>query len=167
MRKHCFAAEIRVERAVGWKVPMPVARRDIYGLEFDWLAIDATGAIALCASAGYGEIPLAILRHSTSVESGADVDRRLIAALPVIGGHRVEGHGPGWCEEWRLLGARGLYVYDWRHWSGPYVRVIVPSAPLHPTRTTPDLLTLLPSIVLPELDFADSLSFSGTGLDSP
>jgi hypothetical protein len=44
--------------------------------------------------------------------------------MPEIGGHRVEGHGLGWCKDWRLLGNRGLYVYDWKHWSGPYERII-------------------------------------------
>jgi hypothetical protein len=55
---------------------------------------------------------------------------QLIAAMSETGGHRAEGRGRGACREWPLLGNRGVYVYDWKHWHGPYERIIVPNVPV-------------------------------------
>jgi hypothetical protein len=101
---------------------MPVSRQDVLLKEFDWFAIDSAGELATCSSAGWGEIPGIVLQQCAHADSPMEYIDRLIAVMPEIGGHRVEGHGSGTCREWPLFGNRGLYVYDWEHRSETYER---------------------------------------------
>ncbi len=151
---------------------MKQLRQDAFaGLEFDWFAIDCAGHLALCASAGWGEIPPAILEAASAGSDGgaggADPSRDLIQSLAEAGGHRCEAHGPGACGDWRLLGNRGLYVYDWVHWAGPYTRIIVPEVPVSVQEIGADLLASLNAIAAPHLRFADCSTFDGGKLGAP
>jgi hypothetical protein len=125
-------------------------REDVWGIEFDWWATDQDGHIAIFCSAGYGPIPLAALEDPRAT-ADADVAALLIDGLPSRGRWRAEGRGPGECREWVQLAERGLYVFDWAPYHGPYDRVVVPEVAL--TRSgLPDViasaraLLMLPSI---------------------
>jgi len=85
--------------------------------------------------------------------------------MPEIGGHRVEGRGPGACEDYRLFGNRGLYVYDWKHWSGPYERIIVPTVPVRADTLSSETLALLRAVNISQFTFASCRSFPGADVE--
>lgn len=110
------------------------------GIEFDWLMIDQLGHVALCTNAGFGDIPDQVLAggYHRCAEM-QDVLGQIPNLLPLRGSRSK-------C--WRLrplpdelidLGQRGLYFYDWRHWSGPYKRIIRPKVPLAAAELIPQL----------------------------
>jgi hypothetical protein len=140
-----------------------VTREEIFGLEFDWFAIDGDGLLALCSSAGYGEIPAEVLHACTTKEQPDRHIAELIARLPERGRYATEGRGPGWCEEWKQLGHRGLFVYDWRHWQGPYERIVVPDTPVKAEAVPAELIELLRPITLHQVRFANCPSFQVLG----
>lgn len=142
-------------------------RTDFLGYEFDWFAIDRAGCLALCSSAGYGEIPAIVIERSATASPPIEHINALIAALTERGRHRCEGRGPGSCSEWRLLGSRGLYVYDWDFWSGPYQRIIAPEVAIQASDLDPNLLDALAPVVLPGLHFAQHKSFHGSDVGVP
>ena len=42
-----------------------------WGIEFDWLAVDSRGQVALFTSAGYGAVPEAVLRNVPGVDEAS------------------------------------------------------------------------------------------------
>lgn len=145
---------------------MPISRQDVLLKEFDWFATDSAGELATCSSAGWGEIPAIVLQQCTLADSPMEHIDRLIAVMPEIGGHRVEAHGPGTCQEWPLLGNRGLYVYDWGHGS-TYERIIVPTVPVRADTLCSEILALLRGVTVSQFTFACCRSFPGAGLGLP
>src|SRR5215470_15055078 len=78
---------------------MPISRQEILGIvEFDWFAIDTVGEVALCSSAGFGEIPEIVLQQCSLADSPIQHLDRLIALMPEIGSLRADGRA------WRLQG---------------------------------------------------------------
>ena len=104
-------------------------REDLCGLEFDWFAVDRDDHIGVFSTAGYGEIPVAVLDGHIAPQD-VNCETNLVKTMPVAGGWSPEGRGPGRCQEWKDLAARGVYVFDWRHWAGPYERIILPGTPV-------------------------------------
>ena len=107
---------------------MPIPRELLLRVEFDWLAVDRCGHLAVVSTAGAGPIPAEVLKVGTERE--LTDPQSVIEALPILGNARAEGRGPGECTEWIEAGRRGVFVYDWRLNGGPYERIIVPEAPL-------------------------------------
>jgi hypothetical protein len=157
VRRCCFEARCK----------MPTSRQETLGKEFDWFAIDSAGELAACSSAGWGEIPAIVLQQCTLADSPIQHIDRLIALMPEIGSHRAEGRGPGKCWEWPLLGNRGLYVYDWKHWHGPYERIIVPTVPMRADALCSEILASLRPVTVSQFAFACCRSFPGAGLGLP
>jgi hypothetical protein len=106
--------------------PLP---EDVSGIEFDFVARDRDGHIALFATSGRGPFP-------SSVREDAQPEAELIRAFQISGKAIPEGRGPGTCVEWRQLGERGVFVFDWLRPAGPYERVISPSCALRLTDTS-------------------------------
>jgi hypothetical protein len=82
------------------------------GTEFDWIASDKEGRIALMSTAGYGNCP----KNASQCRDQADdiIDWILIEC----GLKNID-----------LLLARpekGVIIYDWAHWHGPYKRKYLP-----------------------------------------
>ena len=107
-------------------------RSDLEGTEFDWLLVDADGCLALCETAGFGEIPDGLLSRGTTalLNEYRESLCRLLLTLPENGSCTEENHGVGTDEETLAYGRRGLDVFDWVHWSGPYRRIVVPDCPV-------------------------------------
>ena len=144
---------------------MPISRQEILGIvEFDWFAIDSVGELTLCSSAGFGEIPEIVLQQCSLADSPIQHLDRLIALMPEIGSHRAEGRGPGACREWPSLGNRGVYVYDWKHYSGPYERIIVPDVPVRADALCSEILASLRPVTISQFAFASCRSFRGADL---
>ncbi|UPL47635.1 hypothetical protein [Hymenobacter sublimis] len=81
------------------------------GMDFDWFAVDTSGEIGLFASSGYGEIPLEVRRNFQAYDT---ITSGFI--LPRLGTSAV----------WKDYAWYGLFVYDWLHYSGPYIKQAEP-----------------------------------------
>jgi len=100
-------------------------RLEAVGLDFDWLASDAEGHVAVFSSAG-GEIPPdAVLRDM-------DAHVRALGALlatPASTHAAFAPSAPG-AERWRGAAERGLFVYRCRPEGGPYRLAAAPETPI-------------------------------------
>ena len=135
--------------------------RDLEGVEFDWLAFDRNGAAAIFTTAGYGEVPNSILAV-VGAASRAAMDESLnsiLDALAETSTYTEENGGVGVDREAPRFARRGLFVYDWGHWQGPYRRVLVPSAPAK-NELVVDLMSTEIRAALPvlEIDFLSTTS---------
>jgi len=52
------------------------------------------------------------------------------------------------------VAVRGFFVYDWKHWNGPYVRVAKPSVPLLAVDAEPEVRRLAELARLHLADFS-------------
>jgi hypothetical protein len=133
---------------------MALSPDDIVGLEFDWLAVDRTGSIALLCSGGWNSVPAEALLVASPGEPLISRSP-VLAALPEVCGFRTEGPGLGWCREWPALGRRGFYVYDSDQATGSYRCIIVPLAPVLASSLPSGLLRPFAPVVLGRTRFAD------------
>jgi hypothetical protein len=86
-------------------------RNDVAEREWDFLAIDRDGFVALISSAGYGSIPEAVLSLGVPVEAAV---AGLWAQLPVIG-ESLDRSGQdrsGDYSDWFKASKPGLYIYS-------------------------------------------------------
>jgi hypothetical protein len=131
-----------------------VSRRAFEGYEFDWFAVDTAGHIGHFSTAGFGPVPLSILDsldHTQKDEVWLLGEQLL--ALPVIG--RATGHLPGRIDDWLELARRGLFGFDWKHWSGPYRRAATPSVPIEFAALPAKFQPLVGLVTLPGIRFAE------------
>ncbi|MCP2263089.1 hypothetical protein ACFQHV_22150 [Promicromonospora thailandica] len=141
-------------------------RDDVVGREWDFLATDRDGSVALISSAGYGPIPEAVLSHGVAVET---VVEGLRTQLPVIGESldcRQQDRS-GDYSDWFGASRRGLYTYDWHVYDGFYKQVSAPSAVLRAEGLTPEISRVAALLRLPVL-FAETaqLSLDERGIES-
>ena len=107
------------------------ARAALEGGEFDWLLVDAVGAIAVCEAARFGEVPDVVLALGANrLDAYSDAVPAVLSSVPENGACSEENGDVGHDTETLGYGRRGLYVYDWEHWSGPYRRIVVPEHPI-------------------------------------
>jgi hypothetical protein len=88
-----------------------VIRRHIHefsNLEFDWLACDADGFVAMFSSAGFGAVP----EESVAAAEALDAALDRIKALPVIG-EATSMSGRTTPDDWIATARRGLFAFDW------------------------------------------------------
>gem|GEM_PF-6707561 len=76
-----------------------------------------------------------------------------LLALPVVG--QATGHLPGRIDDWLELARRGLFGFDWQHWSGPYQRAATPSVPVEVATLPTELQRLVRLIEWPGARFAN------------
>ena len=61
-------------------------RNDILGLEYDWLAVDQEGHVAVFSTAGGGRAPQAVLENTDVHDAGLDalmaLEPRLVGGTP-------------------------------------------------------------------------------------
>ncbi|MEU4523560.1 hypothetical protein AB0F52_33205 [Amycolatopsis sp. NPDC024027] len=123
-----------------------------WGTEFDWLAVDPSGSLAVLTSAGYGPVPKAVRDHVESVDAALG----LINTWPYVGGSISRPSDTGDYADWRDLAARGFYAYDWKDSSGPYARLAVPTTPLTVDNLTDEWITQMVVLARFTVDFASA-----------
>lgn len=99
---------------------------DIEGFEYDWLACDEAGNVALLTTAGRGYAPQVFLAAVDAYEAAIDG----LLAMPIAS--RVESAPVlrnGLVNTWRDAVERGAYAFDVEHHDGLYSRVGVPETP--------------------------------------
>jgi hypothetical protein len=138
---------------------MPDQFYDYEGSEFDWFLVDGKKRVALCSSAGFGDVPLSVLDGLTEDKLPTNEIPKLIEQTPELGGHEVEGRGPGKCIEFRQMANRGFFVFDWKHWKGPYERILVPEIHLTVGEQGIELPNSLRAVCVDQLNFERINSF--------
>ena len=103
------------------------SRADLWGWEWDFLAVDPVGHVAVLSSAGYGPIPAHVLEVRDAVERAVAIINSMPATRrSVHNHHRRDGD----YSDWYASSARGFYTYDWHHHHGPYELISSPAEPL-------------------------------------
>jgi hypothetical protein len=96
---------------------------DLHGAEFDWLACDADGHVALFSSAGGGYIPWPAWQQADAHVAAIDA----ILALPPSTAPRFAPQlGAGFENTWLQATERGLFAFDSHPNGGPYRLVAAP-----------------------------------------
>ena len=144
---------------------MPNQLYDYEGGEFDWFLVDGNKRVALCSSAGFGEVPVSVLDGLTNDNLPINEIPNLVEQMSKLGGHEIEGSGPGNCVEWRQMADRGFFVFDWRHWKGPYERVLKPEVYLTIESAVTILSANLRAVYIASLDLEHARSFQVADLD--
>jgi hypothetical protein len=123
-----------------------------FGLEFDWLAVDRKGHVALMLSSGYGPVPLTVLDRFAEVEDAVELLTGQLSVIAPMPKHDTRLYLTS--EPYEAV-ERGLYVYDWAIYHGPYRRQLVPSVAVTLGELPPPLLTVARFAPL-EVTFADA-----------
>lgn len=131
-----------------------MSRKAFEGGEFDWFAVDAAGWIGHFSTAGFGPVPIPVLEqldvdHQNSVWT---LDERILE-LPITG--TANGHLSGRIDDWLEMARRGLFSFDWKHWSGPYLKAATPAVPITIDAVPTDLRQMLWIVRFPAIRFAD------------
>ncbi len=100
-----------------------VSKNDIAGLEYDWVAVDVDGRIAVFSTAGAGEVPSEFLE---SIDKHEQVIEYLLNLEPVAEAISYPPVADGLKNTWRDLAERGVFAYDCSPNGGAYELVGVP-----------------------------------------
>jgi hypothetical protein len=127
-------------------------RVGLWGWEWDFLAVDVVGQVAILSSAGYGAIPEPVLAAREAVERAIAA----VASMPSAT-HAIQAeHGrDGDYSDWYTLSLRGFYTYDWHHYRGPYELISAPGEPLALSALPPSVRSAAAILTIPHA-FADS-----------
>jgi hypothetical protein len=108
------------------------------GLEFDWFALDAAGNIGLFSSAGFGPVPTTVQLHFQMHDHAAT---------------HLDWRAP---EVWKACAEQGLFVFDWQHWNGPYLKLEQPLGELD--AAFKDQILQIPQLTVFDLHFGEVAS---------
>lgn len=99
---------------------------DIAGYEYDWLAVDGDGHVALFSTAGSGFAPESFLRdidaHDVAIEA-------ILSAPPTTSVRFSPDVPPDRDNTWRRVAERGVFAFDTDPTGGPYRLVAAPGEP--------------------------------------
>jgi hypothetical protein len=105
----------------------PSSADEIQGFEFDWLASDNDGHVALFSTGGAGYAPDEFLRDTEAHHAAIDAILALPTSTVATFAPDVPAH---LVNTWRLVAERGLYAFDCDPCGGPYELVAAPAAPI-------------------------------------
>jgi len=136
-------------------------RFTIGGYEFDFLAVDDVGNVAMFSHAGWGPIPRSVVDRWLEATEAVDAVDELPATTAAV----EVPKGPGDYTDWLTKVERGLFAYDWHDTYGPYRLVAAPQQPRHidsmPTlRAYGDLVVLRTTFAM-----HDTIDFSSLGIN--
>ncbi len=122
------------------------SREYIEGFEFDWLACDADGHVALFSTAGGGYAPEEFLEDVEAHERAIGL---------------VLSEGPGGEDTWSRCGERGLFAYDSDYLGSPYRRIAAPERALRLEELPPQVVDVVRRVVFNGLRFSEENELSG------
>jgi len=100
---------------------------DIAGFEYDWLACDCSGQIALLTTAGSGYAPKALLTDTDSYDHAIELILNSEQTTTVVIYPNIDN---GLNNIWKAFSDRGIYGYDADYNNGKYSLVSFPASPL-------------------------------------
>jgi hypothetical protein len=130
-----------------------IEREDAVGLEYDWLAVDADGFVALFSTAGAGFVPDALLRDPEGFDGAIDAILEMPARTIADCDREL---APGRLNTWRRVAERGLFAFDSDPLGGPYRLVAKPHAPVRANGLPSSVASVAGRIVLPTVSFKNA-----------
>ncbi len=100
---------------------------EIRGTEYDWIAADADGHVALFTTAGGGYAPEEFLQDTDAHD---DAIAAILASPAVTTARFSPELGTDFVNTWRLVAERGLFAYDADIYGGPYRLDAAPEVPI-------------------------------------
>ncbi|MDP2306306.1 MAG: hypothetical protein Q8P18_09795 [Pseudomonadota bacterium] len=125
---------------------------DIRGLEFDWLASDADGNVALFSTAGGGYVPGEFLRDTDAHDRAVDSISGMRARTRALFAPRL---APGLPNTWLTMAERGVFAFDSDSFGGPYRLVAAPEAPVRASELPEAAAAVVGGLILEHLRFAE------------
>lgn len=124
---------------------------EILGFEYDWLACDGDGHVAIFTTAGGSPAPEEFLRdtdaHQRAIEATLALRPLTVAVFaPML--------NPGLDNTWLELAERGLFGFDGDPNGGPYAKVAAPLRPVHVDDLPPEAVAVARRLVFPQLIFS-------------
>jgi hypothetical protein len=98
-------------------------KKNYFGAEFDWLAVDREGHVGHFSTAGYGPAPLALTEHGKSQRAAFEYIKSLPKKRPVV---PLKFAGGGDLSDWQDMAKRGIFSFDHQDWQGPYQQMAQP-----------------------------------------
>jgi hypothetical protein len=100
--------------------------KDIWGTEYDWLAIDTDDRVVFFSTAGGGYAPAGFLEDTDAHEAAISA----ILSMPVsTAAEFAPMLGPAYVNTWQAVADRGLYAFDSDLNGSPYRLVAAPVKP--------------------------------------
>jgi hypothetical protein len=127
-----------------------IKREDAEGLEYDWLAVDAEGFVALFSTAGAGFAPAELLRDPEGFDAAISAILKTPARTAADCGRDLP---PGRVNTWRLVAERGLFAFDSDPLGGPYQLIAKPHIPVRAADLPTAIASVAGRIVLPAVSF--------------
>jgi hypothetical protein len=140
----------------------PKSADEIVGLEFDWLASDADGHVAIFSTAGGGFAPPEFLRDTEAHDVAIDA---VLASTPITQARHAPQLPPGVENTWRLVAERGLFAFDADPHGGPYRLVAAPKDAIHIADLPDAAVAVATQLVYPNLKFGDLQEVSSDMLE--
>ncbi len=131
--------------------------QDLIGLEYDWVACDEVGCVALFSTAGRSFAPPSLVQdvdaHDTAIRRILAMPRFTEAtAAPVVGAG---------CENtWRLFAERGFFAFDGDFNGGNYRRVAIPAKRRIVHELPPTVIAIVEETRLRDVRFGDTCSLT-------
>ncbi|MEU8659832.1 hypothetical protein [Actinoplanes philippinensis] len=134
---------------------------DILGAEYDWLAGDGDGHVALFSTAGGGYAPDVFLRDT-------DAHAAAIGAVLACAATTSARFAPtlaSKCENtWKLVAERGLFAYDADIDGGPYRMVAAPEVAIEAAHLPEVAVDVIRRLTFARLRFVDLSTLSERAL---
>jgi hypothetical protein len=116
---------------------------EIQGYEYDWLACDENGHVALFSTAGGGFAPPAFLEDTDIYDRAIDAIQALPIGSEAVRAPQVKDGRPN---IWKEMALRGVYAFDADANGGPYRLVGIPSKPIwvgHLPKSVADVVKII------------------------
>jgi hypothetical protein len=127
-----------------------VSEEDIRGLEFDWLAVDAAGFVALFSTAGGGYAPEKFREDTTMYDAAIGAILALSANTAAVCKRELPN---GLQNTWKLVAERGLFAFDSDPNGGPYERIAAPATPIEVSLLPTEVAVVATRIVYSNIFF--------------
>jgi hypothetical protein len=134
---------------------------DILGAEYDWLAGDGDGHVALFSTAGGGYAPDTFLRHT---DAHATAIRAVLACPPTTSARFAPALAAKYENTWKLIAERGLFAFDADVDGGPYQLVAAPEAAINVAGLPEAAVDVVRLLTFPRLRFVDLTTLSEQAL---
>ena len=137
------------------------APQDILGFEYDWLACDGNGHVAMFSTAGGGYAPAEFLADTDAHSVAIDA----ILALPPTTAVRFAPELPdGYPNTWLLMAERGVFAFDSDTQGRPYRLVAAPENAIDVSSLPQPIGVVIRCLLYPDLRFGDISSVSAESL---
>jgi hypothetical protein len=124
---------------------------EILGIEYDWLASDGDGHVAIFTTAGGSYAPEEFLRGTDEHDHAIEVALTRPPSTTAVFAPKLK---PGIKNTWLELAERGFFGFDGDPNGGPYGKVAAPMRPVHVENLPPEIAAVVRRLVFPRLKFA-------------